>query len=369
MAKIRPKHSRSYKIESRIIKKLHEGITNGDYNTVYKCLADRADPNALARGSKIAPIHQALTQTEAALACEDEVASRELLAIVSSLVLAGADLKVPDEQGCTPLIRVVKGEMGDSLAALMLEQGARVNAVDRELNTALHYAAMQTSSPLFGNQDLIRILLVHGADQSLRNERGRTPLYKAVMWGRAGRARELLDYGGDMEAIDHEGWSVLFGAVLKGNVELTEELCKRGAGVDRRDRSGQTTLHYSVSQNRREVVEVLVAAGADVNLLSKGETPLCRAVSKGSLDLVKYLIEHGADVKVPSPGYGGAVPLHLAAIGKSRSILTALLEAGSPTDVSDEMGRTPIDWAKEGGRGEMVELLWQGGARAEALKS
>ncbi|ORY68952.1 ankyrin repeat-containing domain protein, partial [Pseudomassariella vexata] len=265
--------------------------------------------------------------------------------IINALVLAGANLQAVDEHGRTPLIRAVKDEMSDSLVTLLLEFGARVNATDEQQNTALHYAAMQQPSAEMRNLNVIRILLVNGADQGIRNVRGRTPLYKAIMWERLGRAVELLDYGADLEAVDNNGQTALYDAVLHGNAQLTRLLCERGASLDKKDKTGQTALHYAVSQGRSEIVEILVNAGANVNLISKGETPLCRATAKSNKYLIAFLLALGADISVPSPGYSGALPIHLACIGKQMEILKTLVDAGSPLDVVDDEGRTPLQWA------------------------
>jgi ankyrin repeat protein len=361
LTRLRSKSSRSYKSDSKMVKKLHEGIDNGDYAAVYKCLCDRADPNALYKTSSKTPIHRALSQAEAALGCEDEVASRDLLSIITILTLAGANMTATDENQQTPLIRAVKGEMGDSLVALMLEFGARVNATDKEQNTALHYAAMRHASAEMKNVEVIRMLLVFGADQSIRNLRGRTALYKAVMYEDVGRTTELLNYGADLEIADNNLWTALCAAVLQGNLSLTRVLCERGAFVDKKDKTGQTALHYAVSQGRHEILEILVSHGADVNLISKGETPLCRATSKSNAALIRSLLKHGADVTVPSPGYNGALPVHLAAIGKDADILNLLLDAGSPANALDDMGRTPRGWAMDVNKTEFVNILMSRG--------
>ncbi|KAM0809200.1 hypothetical protein AB5N19_09543 [Seiridium cardinale] len=364
-ARIKPKSSRGFRMGSKGAKKLHEGITKGDYAMVCKALAEKADPNAAFKSSKAIPIHRALSRTEAALGCEDETASRDLILIVVSLILAGANLKVVDENLRTPLIRAVRGEMGDGLVALMLEYGAVVNATDNNRNTALHYAAMQHASAEMKNVETIRTLLAYGADLSIGNKRNRTPLYKAVMWEHMDQAIQLLDYGSNLEIEDSNGWTALYGAVHRGNTPLAKLLCERGAFVEKKDKTGQTPLHYAVSQGRQEIVQVLVAAGADVNLISKGETPLCRATAKSNGPLINYLLSHGADVSVPSPGYNGALPIHIAAIGRDLGVLAALIEAGSFIDAQDGAGRTPLAWAMEAGRDEIVHFLMNKGASLE----
>jgi ankyrin repeat protein len=148
---------------------------------VCKSLSEKADPSASLKGSKTTPIQRALDLAEKSLACEDVIASRDYVLIIMALVVAGAKLTCVNEDRQTPLIHAVKGAMGDSLACLMLEYGADVNATDKEQNTALHYATMQHASAEWSNVDTIRTLLAFGADQHIRNQRGRTALYKAII--------------------------------------------------------------------------------------------------------------------------------------------------------------------------------------------
>lgn len=296
------------------------------------------------------------------MCCEDVIASRDFILIIMALIVAGADLRCVNEDQQTPLIHAVKSAMGDSLACLMLEYGASVNATDKEQNTALHYAAMQHASAEMSNVDTIRTLLAFGADQNIKNLRGRTAVYKAVMWQHLNQATELLDYGADVEISDNHGWTALYGAVLQGNAPLTTLLCTRGANVDKKDKTGQTALHYAVSQGLQEIVDILVNAGANVNLISKGETPLGRATAKSNARLVRYLISHGADLSVPSPGYNGALPIHIATMGKDTDVLNILIEAGASVNSVDGDGRTPLAWAMEVNKAEMVQLLQSKGA-------
>ncbi|KAI1808800.1 ankyrin repeat-containing domain protein [Daldinia bambusicola] len=267
-----------------------------------------------------------------------------------------------DENGRTPLIWAAMNEMPDSLISLMLEFGACTEAKDGQKNTALHHAAMKAASDEMGNVDTIRILLAHGADQSLRNKRGRTPLHEAVSFACFDRGRELLDYGADSEIADNNGRTPLLCAVTQGNLAFTKLLCDRGAIVDKKDKNGYTALHYAISQGSEEISKALLDAGADVNLVSKGETPLCRATSKSNLRLVKLFLSYGADVDLPSPGYYGALSVHVAAMGRDVAISEALLGAGSPINALDDEGRTPLRWAMDGGKNELVHFLMSKGA-------
>ncbi|KAK8071267.1 hypothetical protein PG997_011470 [Apiospora hydei] len=375
--------------DTRSTKKLHDAIAKCDYPAVYKYLADGADPNATLKGSTITPLHRALdlmdemdgsgsdsekpskgaaftilAQMDAMKGYHDRRDAKGVLSILTALIVSGSNLRVRDDFGRTPLMRAVKGDMGDSIVSLMLEYGGNlVNVQDNEQNTALHFAAMQRSSTKAKNLDLIRILVAHGAEPSVRNAKSRTPLYKAVMRGNLERATELLNYGADLEGTDHHGWSALHTAVLGGDAAMTTLLCHHGAGYDNRDRAGQTSLHYAVSKGHIDVIVALIEAGADVNLATKGETPLCRATAQGCLRVAKLLISRGANVSLPSARYFGAFPIHLAAMGDNRAVLELLLASGSPVDALDDRRRTPLQWAADAHKDATVEYLVTKGAR------
>lgn len=385
-----PDRERPHRADTRSTKKLHDAIAKCDYPSVYKYLADGADPNATLKNSTITPLHRALDLMEEVVdgsGSESEKPSKGatftilaqmdamkgfhnsrdpkgVLSILTALIVSGSNLRVRDESGRTPLMRAVKGDMGDRIVSLMLEYGGNlVNVQDKEQNTALHFAAMQRPSTKAKNLDLVRILLAYGAEPSMRNSKSRTPLYKAVMRGHFDRATELLNYGADLEGTDHQGWSALHTAVLGGDAPMTTLLCLHGAGYDNRDRAGQTSLHYAVSKGYVDVIAALIEAGADLNLPTKGETPLCRATAQGSLAVVKLLLSRGANVSLPSARYFGAFPIHLAAMGDHRAMLELLLASGSPVDALDDRRRTPLQWAVDAHKETAAEFLVSKGAR------
>ncbi|KAK6950595.1 hypothetical protein Daesc_007119 [Daldinia eschscholtzii] len=362
LAKYRTKSPRSRENDHSLTRMLHHAITGCDHHAVHRCLLAKTSPDTPLEESGVVPIHRALGQVGAALALENKAAIKNSTSIVMALLIAGASLKAQDENGRTPLIRATMNELPDSIISLMLEFGASVTAKDRQRNTALHHAAMRAPSNEMENIDTIRVLLAHGADQSLKNTRGRTPLHEAVLFERFDRGQELLDYGADSEIADNNGWTPLLCAVTQGNVALTKLLCDRGAIVDKKDKNGYTALHYAISHGSEQVSKVLLDAGVDVNLISRGETPLCRATSKSNLRLVKLLLSYGADVTLPSPGYCGALSVHVAAMGRDVAISEALLGAGSPINALDDEGRTPLRWAMDGGKNELVHFLMSKGA-------
>src|SRR5436190_23488303 len=85
------------------------------------------------------------------------------------------------------------------------------------------------------------------------------------------------------------------------------------------------------------------------------------AVKAGQIDEVRKRL--GEEPALASARSDGATPLHLAAIAGHREIAEALLFAGADPNVKDdELDMTPIAWANEEGRTEMVQFLANRGA-------
>ncbi|CAG9996467.1 unnamed protein product [Clonostachys byssicola] len=91
----------------------------------------------------------------------------------------GADPNIQDVSGKTALMRIIplmgsgkKNGLGSDvgIATLLLESGANVNCQDHQGRTALSWAAER------GLFSLIRVLLVHGADKTVKDKFGREPL-------------------------------------------------------------------------------------------------------------------------------------------------------------------------------------------------
>ncbi|KXJ87737.1 ankyrin repeat-containing domain protein, partial [Microdochium bolleyi] len=286
LTKFRPKTGRLAKDELKYVRKLHESIDRCDHQACHRVLrVDKVDPNATLKSGSLTPIHRALDQAEAAIASDNKIAASESIKIITELISAGADLTMRDSEGRTPLLRVAKGEMTDGLATLMIASGADVNDVDKQKNSALHYAAMSAALPEMGNTELVKILTEHGADHSIKNERGRTPLFKAVLFDHRERAGDLLELGSDLTTTDNHDRTPLYTAVIQGHAKMTQLLCSSGAFTDIKDKNNQTPLHYAISHGHNDIAETLLVAGADANLVSKGETPLCRATSKCNMQM------------------------------------------------------------------------------------
>jgi ankyrin repeat protein len=134
--------------------------------------------------------------------------------LVQLLLEHGANPSAQSKAGWSPLMAAAeRGHVGP--ARLLLDRGADANARDKERRTALHYLLRPPykvvseciSMPSFertrvtitrrgsANLELLRLLLARGANVTLRDKKGKTPLQLAEEQGYKEAARLLREAG------------------------------------------------------------------------------------------------------------------------------------------------------------------------------
>jgi ankyrin repeat protein len=170
---------------------LHAAVVRGDIELAKILLKHGARPNTaftkatvFRRNSVDVYLHASLVGgTPVFLAAK--YASPDM---IRTLVTAGADLRLPANDGTTPLMAAVngnrQGQPGDLAAVpeaecleavkVLIESGTDPNAANPAGDTAMHVAASK------GFNSVIQLLASHGARLDARNQRGQTPLAVAL---------------------------------------------------------------------------------------------------------------------------------------------------------------------------------------------
>ena len=242
------------------------------------------------------------------------------------LLAAGADVNQIDPDGVTPLIMATENFHFD-LAVLLIDKGADVNRWDWWGRTPLYAAVDLSTLPYGGRADhisldattplkLMQILLEKGANpnarlklfppyRSLGADRGgdgmlttgATPLLRAARAGDTAAIHLLLQHGADASLPNRFGATPLMAAAGIGNTS-----------VDTRGK-------YKTQKEAIEAIAQLVAAGADVNAADeRGDTALHGAASWGWNDVVRALVDRHADLQAKD--LRGMTPID-AALGRA----------------------------------------------------
>lgn len=278
------------------------------------------------------------------------------------------------------LVEAVKTGHVDITKAL-LEAGADTRLTDLYDQTALLVAAVQWPN----GADLVRLLLAHGADPTVKSGYpSTTPLAHALHSGCLATALllypvspkpEFPDYGlvgikrGDfgtlVVAVVHmfdrnelpaseEGladFPALTRAILLGRIDqLQRLLAEHREDLEQRDRYKFTPLMWAASRfGSTEMTRLLLDAGADASAQGDGRwTELYSAVEAGNAEVIRLLSAAGADPNVINSYVEGRLTLLISAAQRRRAdVVRALLDAGAdPTVALDNGAVTPLSVAK-----------------------
>ncbi len=188
--------------------------------------------------------------------------------VVLTLLNHGADPTRTNLSSMTALHWATLGQHPDTVAAL-ISAGAEPNAADRRGQTALHLAAR------LGNAALVRTLLASGANVSLKTAAeldGTTVLHEAIQSGSVEVARLLVERGrANVNAKNDKGRTPLHRAVWRADVSLAKYLLDVGAQVDALDENERTPLHWAAffGATHGDVITLLLRHGADMTRRDK----------------------------------------------------------------------------------------------------
>jgi uncharacterized protein len=280
-----------------------------------------------------------------------------LVAAVAACYAAGRDTSLAEA--------AQRGDLAAVQALLGSGRNVDVDAPLADGTTALHWIVRADDLRLA--DQLIRT----GADATIANRHGVTPLELACINGSAAMIARLLDAHADLNTANHEGQTALMIAARTGNPEAVKILLDRGAAVDTRDSiAQQTALMWAITEDHTDVARLLIERHADVNARTLvvdapppttgnlqgvgraqnrekpvpqgGMTPLLYAARDGRLEIARMLLAAGANVNQPEAN--GSSPLLLAAVNGQVDVAMLLLKNRAEVNSADGFGRTPL-WA------------------------
>jgi ankyrin repeat protein len=330
--------------------------------------------------------------------------------IVESLLEAGADPNFLNSLGERPLELLDAYEprpVGDSdtkrIRELLVQAGARMDFISsvrmgdiqnlKEMlagglaipPSALHAAARS------GRAEVVKLLLLHGANPDEINEKKNTPLWFSAQSpskpasNRVEVMKQLLDAGADINRRCENGSTALHFAAWRGPVEVVEFLLSRSARNWIADAEGKLPIDYANRSNVSPDKESIVKLFSEPRI----ESPLFReavgAITAGDLNTLQRLLKEYPDLvharaeeKGEFAGSYFSHPYLLEFVPENPirtrklppnicEITQAIIDAGSPLEAINKTLRLAAsgDVPRECGvQTELLELLVRNGADA-----
>ena len=295
-----------------------------------------------------------------------------------------------DKDGCTPLYYACENSRVECIREFMVQAPDVISDLMKVSNndgttalsvrtgcggTILHVACDE------GDIHLVMKLLEAGADPNVTDEFGFTPLMRAVVsTSKSGVTTDVVpsiitvlcnskcsvnskfvpSKSPDSDVQYCEGSTALHMAIDGWKVDPlgVRALIVKGASLDARDVHGRTPLHIASIRGHHHLIKLLAPSPHIFHLKDNdGCTPLYYACKNSHLECIREFIGQCPNVitvylmKVANndgttplsvrTGCGGTI-LHVACDEGDINLVIKLLEAGADTNVTDELGFTPL---------------------------
>ncbi|EJW80819.1 hypothetical protein WUBG_08271 [Wuchereria bancrofti] len=161
---------------------------------------------------------------------------------------------------------------------------ANANAESKAGFTPLHLSAQE------GHREMAALLIENGAKVGAQARNGLTPMHLCAQEDRVNVAEELVKENAATDPKTKAGYTPLHVACHFGQINMVRFLIEHGAPVSATTRASYTPLHQAAQQGHNNVVRYLLEHGASPNVqTSTGQTPLSIAERLGYVSVVEAL--------------------------------------------------------------------------------
>ncbi|KAH8325574.1 hypothetical protein KR067_001812 [Drosophila pandora] len=231
-----------------------------------------------------------------------------------------------NDDGDTPLhLACISGSV-DVVAALirMAPHPCLLNIQNDVAQTPLHLAAL-TAQP-----NIMRMLLLSGAEPTVRDRHGNTALHLSCIAGEKQCVRALTEKFGAMEI--HEAHRQ-YGHRSNDKAVSSLSYARLPADLEIRNYDGERCVHLAAEAGHIDILRILVSHGADINAREgkSGRTPLHIAIEGCNEDLANFLLDECEKLNLETATFAGLTAYQFACIMNKSRMQNILEKRGAET--------------------------------------
>ncbi|XP_045615272.1 protein phosphatase 1 regulatory subunit 16A [Procambarus clarkii] len=207
----------------------------------------------------------------------------------------------------------------------------------------------------------VQALLEAGVNPDSTNEDGLTALHQCCIDDSEEMMRLLVHHGADVNAQDSEKWTPLHAAATCGHLHLAKFLIAKSANLLAVNADGNMPYDICEDDATLDYIESEMARrGVTQRLIDETRS----ATETQMLTDLKCMKSEGQSLMFRD--HQGATPLHVAAANGYVRVVEYLLSQNVPTEVRDHDDWSPLHAAACWGHPDVLELLVQNGANLHA---
>nr|XP_053633946.1 protein phosphatase 1 regulatory subunit 16A-like [Cherax quadricarinatus] len=207
----------------------------------------------------------------------------------------------------------------------------------------------------------VQALLEAGVNPDSTNEDGLTALHQCCIDDSEEMMRLLVHHGADVNAQDSEKWTPLHAAATCGHLHLAKFLIAKSANLLAVNADGNMPYDICEDDATLDYIESEMARrGVTQRLIDETRS----ATETYMLNDLKSMKSEGQSLMFRD--HQGATPLHIAAANGYVRVVEYLLSQNVPTEVRDHDDWSPLHAAACWGHPDVLELLVQNGANLHA---
>ncbi|MFD1901844.1 ankyrin repeat domain-containing protein [Enterococcus termitis] len=186
-------------------------------------------------------------------------------------------------------------------------------------------------------------------------------LLEAVSLGRLEDVERVLKAGAEISVTDALGRSPLMLAVQQNNLDIVKVLLAFGADVNQKDHTSLSPFICAAANGFDEIVHELLHAGADLASVNRfGGTALLPSSEKGYLKTVQLCLEAGVPVNHVNRLSWSAL-LEATILGNGgflyRDVIRELIWHQADSEQTDDTGKNALDYAKESANESLIAII------------